>query len=213
MSTLYLYRWMWAFMWLLGIEFRTSVCSGGPCSLRPKDLFIIINKYTIAVFRHTRRGHLRSHYGWLWATMQLLRFELRTFGRKVGVLNCCAISPAPFIQILDSPSHVVRDLHTAWKLHTEGGRCLAPIKISIVHYKQKRQLPVHDKINPTTSTWVSSWPEREGGNSSTIVKPSSSWWPGTAWWVCVRLSPRHMRRMKTTSCSWCMPPRRHSDPH
>ena len=28
-----------------------------PCLLRPKDLFIIINKCTIAVFRHTRRGH------------------------------------------------------------------------------------------------------------------------------------------------------------
>jgi hypothetical protein len=28
-----------------------------PCSLWPKDLFIIINKYTIAVFRRTRRGH------------------------------------------------------------------------------------------------------------------------------------------------------------
>jgi hypothetical protein len=28
-----------------------------PCSLWPKDLFIIICKYTVAVFRHTRRGH------------------------------------------------------------------------------------------------------------------------------------------------------------
>jgi hypothetical protein len=27
------------------------------CSLWPKDLFIIICKYTLAVFRHTRRGH------------------------------------------------------------------------------------------------------------------------------------------------------------
>jgi hypothetical protein len=62
-------------MWLLGIEFRTSACSGqpcsfqsapltqvgptrsSPCSLWPKDLFIIINKYTVAVFRHTKRGH------------------------------------------------------------------------------------------------------------------------------------------------------------
>jgi hypothetical protein len=27
------------------------------CSLQLKDLFIIIRKYTVAVFRHTRRGH------------------------------------------------------------------------------------------------------------------------------------------------------------
>jgi hypothetical protein len=38
-------------MWLLGIKFKTFACS-----LQPKDLFIIINKYTVAVFRHTRRG-------------------------------------------------------------------------------------------------------------------------------------------------------------
>ena len=32
-------------------------CSLWPCSLWPKDLFIIKCKYTVAVFRHTRRGH------------------------------------------------------------------------------------------------------------------------------------------------------------
>jgi hypothetical protein len=47
-------------MWLLGIEFRTSARSGQPHSLRsrslrPKDLLIIINKYTVAVFRHMGR--------------------------------------------------------------------------------------------------------------------------------------------------------------
>ena len=31
-----------------------------PCSLQSKDLFIIICKYTVAVFRHSRRGHLIS---------------------------------------------------------------------------------------------------------------------------------------------------------
>jgi hypothetical protein len=50
-------------MWLLEIEFRNSAHSGQPClvwlacSLWPKDLFIIINRYTVAVFKHTRRGH------------------------------------------------------------------------------------------------------------------------------------------------------------
>jgi hypothetical protein len=36
-------------MWLLGIEFGTSAYSGQPRS-GPKILFIIINKYTVAVF-------------------------------------------------------------------------------------------------------------------------------------------------------------------
>jgi hypothetical protein len=51
-------------MWLLGIEFLGPLLapvnhtrSSGPCTLWPKDLFIIIHKYTVAVFRHTRRGH------------------------------------------------------------------------------------------------------------------------------------------------------------
>jgi hypothetical protein len=67
-NTLLLYRWLWAFMWLLGIEFlgplltpvspsrSGQLCSLSPCLLRPKDLFIIIHKYTVADFRHTRRG-------------------------------------------------------------------------------------------------------------------------------------------------------------
>jgi hypothetical protein len=40
-------------MWLLGIESRTSACSSRSRSLWPKDLFIIISKYTVAVFRRT----------------------------------------------------------------------------------------------------------------------------------------------------------------
>jgi hypothetical protein len=34
-----------------------QLCLLSPCSLRPKDLFIIIHKYTVADFRCTRRGH------------------------------------------------------------------------------------------------------------------------------------------------------------
>jgi hypothetical protein len=52
-----------------------------------KELFIIICKYTLAVFRHTRRGHQIS----LWMVVShhvLLGFELRTFGRAVSALNC-----------------------------------------------------------------------------------------------------------------------------
>jgi hypothetical protein len=48
-------------MWLLGIELRASARSRSrllqPHSLRPKDLLIVISKYTVAVFKHTRRGH------------------------------------------------------------------------------------------------------------------------------------------------------------
>jgi hypothetical protein len=47
-------------MWFLGIEFRTSARSSqprllSPSSLPPKDLFIIIHKYIVAVFRYARR--------------------------------------------------------------------------------------------------------------------------------------------------------------
>ena len=55
-------------MWLSGVEFlgplltlvgpaRSSrLCSLSPCLLQPKDLFIILHKYTVADFRRTRRG-------------------------------------------------------------------------------------------------------------------------------------------------------------
>jgi hypothetical protein len=73
-------------MSLLGIEFRTSAPSSqprllSPFSLSPKDLFIIIHKYTVAVFRRTRRGRqisLRvvvSHH-------VVVGFELRTFWKS-----------------------------------------------------------------------------------------------------------------------------------
>jgi hypothetical protein len=49
-------------MWLLGIEFLgpllapvNPVHSVSACS-SPRDLFIIIHKYTVADFRRTRRG-------------------------------------------------------------------------------------------------------------------------------------------------------------
>jgi hypothetical protein len=59
MSTLEL---LGTFMWLLELKFfRTSAHSGqlrslSPCWLWPQDGFIIIQKYTVAVFRRTRRG-------------------------------------------------------------------------------------------------------------------------------------------------------------
>jgi hypothetical protein len=44
----------------------------------------------------TQEEGIRPHYRWLWATMCLLGFELRTSGRAVGELNHWAISPALF---------------------------------------------------------------------------------------------------------------------
>jgi hypothetical protein len=41
---------MWAIMWLLGMKVDRYGL------LRPKDLFIILSKYTVAIFIHTRRG-------------------------------------------------------------------------------------------------------------------------------------------------------------
>jgi hypothetical protein len=47
-------------------------------------LFIfIVYKYT-ELSSDTPEEGVRSHYGWLWATMWLLGFELQTFGRAVG---------------------------------------------------------------------------------------------------------------------------------
>ena len=49
-------------MWLLGIGFLGPLLvpvgpmrSGWPSLLQPKDLFIIINRYTVSVFRHQKR--------------------------------------------------------------------------------------------------------------------------------------------------------------
>jgi len=45
---------------------------------------------TLQLSSHIQVG---SHYRWLWATMWLLGFELRTSGRAVSALNLWAISP------------------------------------------------------------------------------------------------------------------------
>ena len=92
-----MYSWLWAFIRLLGIEFLgpllalfTLVAPLAQSLLTQPQRFI---KYTVA------EEGLRSHYGWLWATMWLLGFELRTFRRAVSALTCWAISPAPDIDL------------------------------------------------------------------------------------------------------------------
>jgi hypothetical protein len=75
--------------------FRTSAPSCQPRSLWSKDLLFCVS--TLQLSSDSPEGGIRSHYRWLWATMWLLGFELRTSRRAVGVgaLNCWAISPAP----------------------------------------------------------------------------------------------------------------------
>jgi hypothetical protein len=51
-----------------------------------KDVFIVICKYIVAVFRHTRRGHQIS-LGMVVNHHVVVGFELRTFERAVGTLN------------------------------------------------------------------------------------------------------------------------------
>ena len=50
---------------------------------------------TLSLSSVTPEEGIGSHYRWLWATMWLLRIELRTSGRAASALNCWAISPAP----------------------------------------------------------------------------------------------------------------------
>jgi hypothetical protein len=97
------YICMYVYMYTVAVQMVVShhvvagnwiqdLCSLQPCFLQPKALFIIICKYTVAIFRYTGRGHQIS-------TMWLLGFELRTFGRAVSALNHWSISPAPLIYI------------------------------------------------------------------------------------------------------------------
>jgi hypothetical protein len=44
---------------------------------------------------------IRSHYRWLWATMWLLKIELRTSDRAASALNHWAISPAQTANVVD----------------------------------------------------------------------------------------------------------------
>ena len=57
------------------------------------------HEYTVAVFRHTRRGH-QIPLQRLWATKWLLGIELRTCGRIVSALDSWAISPALFFFLI-----------------------------------------------------------------------------------------------------------------
>ena len=61
----------------------------------------------------------RSHYRWLWATMWLLRIELRTSGRADTALNFWVISPA---------------LHLSFKCWHYWCNAITPVTLLCVHF-------------------------------------------------------------------------------
>jgi len=60
-------------------------------NLKKRSLYLF---YVSTLSSDTPEEGIRSHYRWLWATMWLLGFELRTSERAVSALNHWAISPA-----------------------------------------------------------------------------------------------------------------------
>jgi hypothetical protein len=83
------------------LNFRTSALSSphrllhllSPACSGPKIYLLYIS--TLYLSSDTPEEGVRSHYGWLWATMWLLGFEFRTFGRAVSALTHWVISPVP----------------------------------------------------------------------------------------------------------------------
>ena len=57
-----------------------------------------MHRSILSLSSDTSEEGIGSHYRWLWATMWLVRIELRAFGRAVSALNCWAISPAPIFE-------------------------------------------------------------------------------------------------------------------
>ena len=59
----------------------------------------------------------KSHCRWLWATMWLLRIELKTSGRSTSTLNRWAISPAPRTILILKENHWLTEfLFLIWQL-------------------------------------------------------------------------------------------------
>jgi hypothetical protein len=92
-----------AAMWVLGIELGSSgrvasALNHRAISPAPQSRFILflqiflVYECSICMYTCEPEEGIRSHHRWLWATMWLLGFELRTSGRSVGALNRWAIS-------------------------------------------------------------------------------------------------------------------------
>jgi hypothetical protein len=89
------------------------------------NLFIIC-KYTIVCLQTLQKRASDFRYGWLWATMWLLGFELRT-GSAVCTLNHWASSPAPnftFLRISTDPNHMAAQCACEWEGGLGGYECI-----------------------------------------------------------------------------------------
>ena len=60
-------------------------------------LLCIQHSGTACIYARPIEEGMGPHYRWLWATLWLLRIELRTSGRAVSVLNLWSISFSPVI--------------------------------------------------------------------------------------------------------------------
>jgi hypothetical protein len=82
-------------VWLAGFPQWSSLTAEGPSRISWISWCIPSNSSILKyIYSDTPEEGIRSHYWWLWATMWLLGFELRTFGRAISTLNHWAISPA-----------------------------------------------------------------------------------------------------------------------
>jgi hypothetical protein len=80
--------------WILGpLLAPVSPACSVPAHSGPK-IYLLLYISTLLLSSDTPEEGIRSHYRWLWATMWLLGFELRIFGREVSALTRWAISPA-----------------------------------------------------------------------------------------------------------------------
>ena len=80
--------------WILG-PLLTSVNSAHSVPACSSSLrYILLYVSTLQLSLDTPEEGEKYHYGWLWLTMWLLGFELRTFSRAVGALTHWASSPA-----------------------------------------------------------------------------------------------------------------------
>jgi hypothetical protein len=121
---------------------------------------------------HKLEEDVRSHYRWLWATMWLLGFELKTFGRAVSVLTRWAISPARWDGLLRAQLLLQRTqvqfLAPTFLAHNwqwlQFLRIWCPLLASIspsTHVYTQKQAHIHITYNKPKH--METWKEREGG--------------------------------------------------
>ena len=103
-----------------------------------KDLFIIFTCVYCSCFSDIPEEGIRSQYRWLWATMWVLGFELRTSGRAASALNHWAFSPTFVFQMLStflvSPPQTARPIPPILCLYEDITPPPVPILTSLLYY-------------------------------------------------------------------------------